>query len=82
MIAFANKPVMGFTESDFISAPNGGVAVIYPTNSDTVLSIAGDGSYQTRPKDAIGTNETFKKSGNFLVCVIPEGVFLIPFVEY
>lgn len=89
MIAIATKPILAFAETDLIDAPtNGCYAVIWPTGSDTVLSINAQGGYETRPKikpdgsSGIGTNETFRIDGDKLVCVIPEGVFVIPFVEW
>lgn len=56
------------------------VAVPWPQGSDTVLSQQGDGTWQTRPKDQIGTNETATVSGNTLTFNIPEGVFVYALV--
>jgi len=82
MIAIATKPILAFTETNLIPASDGSYAVVWPPGSDTILSVTGSGGYETRPKDAKGTNETFRRSGDKLVCSIPEGVFVIPFVEY
>lgn len=86
--AIASKPILAFTKADIFPA-NDGFAVKWPSDSeDTVLSINSRGDYETRPvtkpdgTSGIGTNETFKKSGDKLVCEIPEGVFVIPYVEY
>lgn len=89
-IAIANKPILAFTATDLIPAPTQGYfAIIWPAGStDTVLSINSHGEYETRPitkpdgSSGIGTNETFRIDGDKLIGVIPEGIFVIPFVEW
>jgi hypothetical protein len=57
------------------------VAVPWPQGSDTILSQQGDGTFQLRPKDQAGTNETATVDGNTITFNIPEGVFVYALVR-
>lgn len=55
------------SRGDLIPAGDGDVAVIWPIGSQTVLSVQPDGSFQTRPKTAIGEYEIARRDGNILI---------------
>lgn len=78
-----SKAILGeFVLTDnLIPLASGKFAVPYPQGSDTILSQAGDGKWETRPKDAVGTNETATVDGNTLTFSIPEGVFIYAIVH-
>jgi hypothetical protein len=69
MIAFAGAPFPKFQLASLIPDPNNParVAVLWPQGGDTVLSVQPDGTYQTRPRSAIGAFESAVHTGAFLV---------------
>lgn len=70
-----------YVTDDLILLGNNKFAVPYPKNSDTILSQAGNGSWETRPRDAVGTNETATVDGNTISFNIPEGLFVYALVK-
>lgn len=82
MIAFATAPILVWERGDLLPGNEAGtVAVRWPKDSDTVLSVQPDGSYQTRPDTAIGAWESAKKVGDKLVYRIVDKVYVIPLIE-
>ncbi len=79
MIAFASAPILAFSLGDKI-AVDGGVAIVWPAGSNTVLSVQPDGSYQTRSRSAIGSWETARDLGDKLVYVPDGHVYVVPLV--
>lgn len=85
MIALTDKTIdkMGkfLLTDDLIplSQPNK-VAVPWPIGSETVLSQQANGSWETRTRDQISTNETATVCGNTITFNIPEGVFVYALV--
>lgn len=66
---------------DLISLGGNRFAVPYPQGSTTILSQAGDGLWESRPKDQVGTNETATVDGNTVTFNIPEGVFVYALIQ-
>ena len=82
MIAFAAQPILTLTLGDLIPSPiPGRVAVVWPSGSDTVLSVQPDGSYQKRPKGSIGPWESAVQKGDKLVFQPDGHIYVVPFID-
>ena len=82
MIVFARAHILAFERGDLLPGNEAGtVAVRWPKDGHTVLSVQPDGSFQTRPDTAIGPWESAKKIGDKLVFRIEDKVFVIPIIE-
>lgn len=79
MIAFSG-PMLEFKSGNLIDLGNGNVAVEWP-DSTTVLSVQPNGTFETRPRTAIGAWETAKKVGNKLVYKPDGKVYVLALME-
>ena len=60
---------------------NGGVAIIWPHGSETVLSVQPDGRHETRPKTKVGAWETGKPVKGGVAYQVGDYVWVVPIVE-
>ncbi len=65
----------------WIGCPPAGTLLEGPQGNDVILSVASDGGFHARPKDAVGSDETAKIVAGCLAFQywLADGTFLIPF---
>ncbi len=75
------RGIPGLTRGSLLPLFDNAYAVVWPAGSNTVLSVQPDGSFQTRPFNAISVWETATLEGNVLVYRIEGLTFVVPFVH-
>lgn len=72
-----NSALMAVRKEDLISQGDNKYACWWPHGSDTVLSVQGDGSYETRPNTAIGPWETAELKENKLIFTVAGKTYVV-----
>ncbi len=77
MLLVSNKPILSANPTGWINCGDpiptpdeGYVFVPYPANSDTVLSVQANGSFQTVPLSQAGPAQYMQLKGNALECEV------------